>query len=98
MPDRFDTPDIPPADDLVTIATLDNQAEFLVIRGLLESAGSDCYSPSQDEYRVKGRGPLYSTGIPLQVLASQAEDAVALLKDAEAHSAGTDEPDEDDQR
>ena len=83
-------------DELVTIAELDSQSELLVIRSLLESAGIDCFSPADNEYRGKGRGPLYSKGIPLQVRASQAEDAAALLKDAEAHSR-TDEPEEDEQ-
>lgn len=83
-------------DDLVTIATLDSQAEFLVIRSLLESAGIDCYSPFDDQYRTKGRGPLYSKGVPLQVRASQADDAIALLKDAEAHPTSA-EPDGDNQ-
>ena len=84
-----------PPDELVSIAELDSQAEFMIIRSLLESADIDCSSPDFNEYHVKGRNPSY-TVIRVQVRASQAEDAVALLKDAEAHSR-TDEPDENDQ-
>lgn len=85
------TTEFNPDDELVTIATLEGQPELLIIRSLLESAGIDCYSPAENEYRTKGRGPLYSKGIPLQVRASQADDAVALLKDAKAHP-GSEEP------
>lgn len=86
MSDSFNIPNLRPiSDDLVTIATCESQSEFLVIRSLLESAGIECYSPNENQYRVKGRGPLYSKEIPVQVLASQAEEAIALLKDAEAH-------------
>ncbi len=73
-----------PDEPLVTIAELDSQPEFLVIRTLLESAGIDCYSPNVTEYYVKGKHAPNAL-IPLQVPASQAEDAIALLKDAAAH-------------
>lgn len=73
-----------PDDELVTIAELDSQAEFMIIRTLLESADIDCSSPDFNQYHVKGRNPSY-TVIRVQVRASQADDAVALLKDAEAH-------------
>lgn len=73
-----------PNHDLVTIAEVDSQSEFLVVRSLLESAGIDCSSPDLSEYHIKGRRPSF-TVIRLQVHASQADDAVAVLKDAEAH-------------
>ena len=84
-----------PVDDLVTIAELDSPTEFLIIRTLLESAEIDCASPDFNEYHVKGRNPSYTT-IRVQVRASQADDAIALLKDAEAHPAA-EEPDVDPQ-
>jgi hypothetical protein len=82
-----------PAVELVTIAELDSQPEFLVIRSLLESAGIGCSSPDLSEYHVKGRRPSY-TVIRIQVRASQADDAIALLKDAEANPGLTDSNDD----
>jgi hypothetical protein len=82
-----------PAVELVTIAELDSQPEFLVIRSLLESAGIECSSPDLSEYHVKGRRPSY-TVIRIQVRASQADDAIALLKDAEANPGLTDSNDD----
>ena len=73
-----------PPEDLVTIAELDSQSEFMIIRSLLESAEIECSSPDFNDYHVKGRNPSY-TVIRLQVRASQADDAVAILRDAEAH-------------
>ncbi len=67
------------SDELVTIATLKNQAEYIVVRGLLESAGIECISPDDEELRSRGRAPLKSKGIRVQVLASQAEEARAFL-------------------
>ncbi len=78
---------------LVTIAEVDKQAEFLIIRSLLESAGIECFSPDFNEYHVKGRNPSY-TVIRIQVPASQADDAVAVLKDAEAHPTSGDPGDD----
>ncbi len=85
MTDQYDQ-----YEDVVTIAEVDSQPEFLIIRTLLESAGIPCSSPDLSEYHVKGRRPSY-TVIRLQVPASQADDAVALLKDAEAHPTPTEE-------
>lgn len=75
-------------DDLVTIGEADSQHEFLIIRSLLESAGIDCCSPNVADYYVKGKNAPNSI-IPIQVRASQAEDAIALLRDAEAHPTRT---------
>ena len=79
-----------PFEDLVTIAEVDSPPEFLVVRSLLESAGIACSSPDLNEYHVKGRSPSF-TVVRLQVRASQADDAIALLKDAESHPTA-DEP------
>jgi hypothetical protein len=89
------TNDLNHNDDLVTIAELDSQAEFLIIRSLLESADIECSSPDFNEYHVKGRNPSY-TVIRVQVHASDADDAVTLLKDAESHP-GSEEPHGDPQ-
>lgn len=83
---------IPEEDELVTIGEVDSQPEFLVIRSLLESAGIDCYSPNVAEYYVKGKNAPNAV-IPVQVRASQADDAIALIKDAAGHPLTTDEPD-----
>jgi hypothetical protein len=50
-------------------------------------------SPDLSEYHVKGRRPSY-TVIRIQVRASQADDAIALLKDAEANPGLTDSNDD----
>jgi len=83
------------SDELVTIAEVDSQSEFLVIRSLLESAGIDCSSPDLSQYHIKGRRPSF-TVIRLQVHNSQADDAVAVLKDAEAHPISP-EPDDENE-
>ena len=79
-------------DELVTIAEVGSEPEFIVVRSLLESAGVECFSPDFADYYVKGKHP--SCGIiRVQVRASQANDAVSILKDAEAHPIPT-EPDD----
>jgi hypothetical protein len=97
MTNDFEYPGEQPPDDLVTIGEVDSQPEFLVIRSLLESAGIECYSPNVTEYYVKGKNAPNAV-IPVQVRASQAEDAIALLKDAESHPLATDEPDNNQRR
>jgi hypothetical protein len=85
--------DSPNQDELVTIAEVDSEPEFIVVRSLLESAGVECFSPDFADYYVKGKNS--SCGIiRVQVRTSQANDAVSILKDAEAHPIST-EPDED---
>lgn len=83
------TSDFEPNEDLVTIGEVDTATEFMIIRTLLESADIGCSSPDFNEYHVKGRNPSY-TVIRVQVPASQADDAIALLKDAESHPAPDD--------
>lgn len=82
-----------PDDVLVTIAEAESPAEFLVVRSLLESAGVECSSPDFADYYVKGKNAPGGV-IRLQVRAAQADDAVAVLKAAEAHPIPA-EPDED---
>lgn len=84
MSDSSGSPDLSSTDDLVTIAEVDSQPEFFVVRSLLESAGIGCYSPNVAEYYVKGKHASHSV-ILIQVQATQVEDAIALLKEAEAH-------------
>ncbi len=81
----------PEQEELVTVATADSHPEFLVIRSLLESAGIECASPDDNPYRAKGRDRYHYNAIRIQVPASQAEDAITVLKDAEAHPTATEE-------
>lgn len=73
----FDLPD-----ELVTIAHFQTQAEFLIARTLLESAGIECFSPNEDEHRFKGHGSLFSRGLALQVRRSEADEARDVLENA----------------
>lgn len=87
--------DSPNKDEPVTIAEVNSEPEFIVVRSLLESAGVECFSPDFADYYVKGKNT--SCGIiRVQVRASQANDAVSVLKAAEAHPIPA-EPDDNQQ-
>jgi len=67
----------------VTVALLDNQAEYMLTRARLESAGIECFSPNEHIARIAGP-MVFFTGedrFVLQVPAEQAEDARTLLAD-----------------
>lgn len=67
----------------ITVARLPNQAEYLLARGRLESAGIDCFSPNEHTARIAGAMLLFSRGdeFILQVPPEQADDARKLLSD-----------------
>ncbi len=71
----------PDDDQLVTVATFDNHAEFLLARSRLESAGIECYSRNEHTARITGHftGVFGMHQIELQVRAADAEDAVSML-------------------
>lgn len=72
----FETPD-----DLVTLATFENPTEVFFARSMLQSAGIECFLP--DEHIHGTTGGFYTWaigGMRLQVRASQADDARALLE------------------
>jgi len=68
-------------DELVTIRTFESHAEFLLARGLLESAGIECFSRDEHAMRISSgtHKSLSGEGTALQVRKSDAEDARAIL-------------------
>ena len=68
-------------DELVTIRTFENHAEFLLARGLLESAGIECFSRDEHTMRISSamHRSLAGHGTALQVRKRDAEDAIAIL-------------------
>ena len=75
----FDTE--PPQEELITIRTFNSQSEYSVARGLLESAGIECFGRDEHSSRISsgthmGTG---AQGASLQVRQSDAEDALAIL-------------------
>jgi hypothetical protein len=68
-------------DELVTIRTFEQHSEFLLARGLLESAGIECFSRDEHAMRISSgtHRSLSGQGTALQVRKSDAEDAIAML-------------------
>jgi len=62
---------------------LANQAEYMLARARLESAGIECFSPNEHMARIAGPMVFFAgeDRFILQVPAEQAEDARALLAD-----------------
>ena len=42
----------PPQEELVTIRRFDKQSEYLIARGLLESAGIECFGRDEHSTRI----------------------------------------------
>src|SRR5689334_5923727 len=76
---RVDHPD---DERLVTIARFHNDAEFLLARTRLESAGIECFGRNEHALRLTGHihGFFGAHYIELQVRESEAEDALAMLE------------------
>jgi hypothetical protein len=76
---RIDHPD---DERLVTIARFQNDADFLLARTVLESAGIDCFGRNEHSLRLTGHvhGFFGAHYIELQVREADAEDAVAMLE------------------
>ncbi len=72
----------PEDEQLVTVATFDSHAEFLLARSRLESAGIECYSRNEHTARITGHftGVFGMHQIELQVRAADAEDAAGMLQ------------------
>ena len=68
-------------ESLVTIATFFNQAEFLLARARLESAGIECFARDENMLRIGGWHSHILGGIKLQVRECDAQDAMAILRD-----------------
>jgi hypothetical protein len=75
-------------ESLVTIAVFHSQPEFLLARSCLESADIECFAYDENTLRIGGWHSHMLGGIKLQVRASEAQDALAILQ----HTASGEEP------
>jgi Putative prokaryotic signal transducing protein len=76
---RINNPD---DERLVTIARFHSDAEFVLARMHLQSAGIECFGRNEHALRLTGHthGFFGMHGIELQVRESDAEDAVKILE------------------
>jgi hypothetical protein len=65
---------------LVTVAVFHSQTEFLLARTRLESADIECFAYDENMLRIGGWHSHIFGGIKLQVRASEAQDARAILQ------------------
>ena len=65
---------------LVTVATFYNEPEFLLARARLESADIECFAQDENMLRMAGWHSHILGGIKLRVRESDAQDAVAILR------------------
>ena len=72
-----------PQHELVTLGTFEKHSEYLIARGLLESAGIECFGRDEHSTRINSGAAVTA----LQVRKSDAEDAAAIL-DAPAPTDG----------
>ena len=87
----------PDDEALITIARFHNDAEFLLARTRLESAGIDCFGRNEHALRLTGHvhGFFGSHEIELQVREADVEDARAMLE-SESPLEENESPDEQD--
>jgi len=71
---------------LVTVASFHSEAEFLLARGRLESAGIECFALNENMLRIGGWHAHATGGIDLQVWQADYQDALAVL-----HHSGAEE-------
>jgi len=67
--------------DLITVATFHSEPEFLLARTRLESAGIECFAEGENMLRIAGWHSHILGGIKLQVAESEAQDAIAILRE-----------------
>ena len=74
--------DHPDDERLVTVARFHNDAEFLLARTRLESAGIECFGRNEHALRLTGHihGFFGAHYIELQVREAEAEEAAAMLE------------------
>jgi hypothetical protein len=65
---------------LVTIAVFHGQADFLLARSRVESAGIECFAYDENMLRIGGWHSHALGGIKLQVCERDAQDAMAILR------------------
>ena len=87
----------PDDERLVTVARFHNDAEFLLARTRLESAGIECFGRNEHALRLTGHvhGFFGAHYIELQVREAEAEDALAILE-SESPLDENESPDEQD--
>lgn len=86
-------PELEQTDDIVSLCECDSEQEFIVIRGLLESAGIDSFSDSILWTRsIDKRDP--ATALALYVRRADLDDAHAVI-DAALSQQPTDKGEED---
>ena len=68
-------------ESLVTIASFHSEPEFLLARTRLESAGVECFALNEHMMRIGGWHSHILGGIRLQVRESEAESALAILRE-----------------
>ena len=66
---------------LVTVAVFHNEAEFLLARARLESADIECFALGENMLRIAGWHSHILGGIKLQVRETDADDALAILRE-----------------
>jgi Putative prokaryotic signal transducing protein len=69
------------AEHLVTVATFNTETEFLLARTRLESADIECFVQDENMSRIGGWHSPVLGGIKLQVWESDAQDALAILRE-----------------
>lgn len=71
----------PAQEELVTIRTFEQQSEYLIARGLLASAGIECFGGDEYSMRISSGAHMGigAHGTALQVRKSDAADALAIL-------------------
>jgi hypothetical protein len=86
-----------PEERLVTVARFRTDAEFVLARSRLESAGIECAGRNEHASRLVGHvyGFFGAHEIELQVRESDAEDALAMLE-SQAPPSGAEEDPADD--
>jgi hypothetical protein len=67
-------------EDLITVAVFHSQPEFLLARTRLESADIECFAYDENMLRIGGWHSHVLGGIKLQVRESEAQDALAILR------------------
>ena len=72
------------SETLVTVATFHSEPEFLLARTRLESADIECFAQDENMLRIGGWHSHILGGIKLQVMESDAQDAIAILRETAA--------------
>jgi len=69
------------SEPLITVATFHNELDFLLARTRLQSEGIECFAGDENMLRISGWHSHILGGIKLQVAESDAQDALAILRE-----------------